>query len=81
MFVAAARALAEFSPALKDPTASLYPPLEGARNVSRAVALAVAREAVRSGLAASASDSDLPRQIDAKIWTPRYARYVRAGKS
>jgi malate dehydrogenase (oxaloacetate-decarboxylating) len=81
MFVAAARALAEFSPALKDPTASLYPPLEGVRNVSRAVALAVAREAVRSGLAASASDSDLSRQIDAKIWTPRYARYVRAGKN
>ena len=81
MFVAAARALAEFSPAMIDPTASLYPALEGIRNLSRNVALAVAKEAVRSGLAESVSDSDLERRIDAKIWTPRYARYVRAGRS
>lgn len=78
MFVAAARALAQFSPALKNPTASLYPALEGVRNVSREVALAVAREAVRSGLAESVSDNELERRIDGKIWTPRYARYVRA---
>jgi malate dehydrogenase (oxaloacetate-decarboxylating) len=77
MFVAAARALAEFSPALKDHTASLYPTLEGVRKVSREVAFAVAREAVRSGLAEPVSDSQLERKIDGKIWTPRYARYVR----
>ena len=81
MFVAAARALAEFSPAMIDPTASLYPALEGVRNLSRNVALAVAKEAVRSGLAESVSESDLERRIDGKIWTPRYARYVRAGRS
>jgi malate dehydrogenase (oxaloacetate-decarboxylating) len=81
MFVAAARALAEFSPAMSEPTASLYPALEGVRNLSRNVALAVAKEAVRSGLAESVSDSDLERRIDAKIWLPRYARYVRAGRS
>jgi malate dehydrogenase (oxaloacetate-decarboxylating) len=78
MFVAAARALAEFSPALQDPTASLYPALEGVRKVSRRVALAVAGEAVRLGLANAASKEDLERQIDAKVWIPRYARYVRA---
>jgi len=77
MFVAAARSLAEFSPALKDSTASLYPALEGVRNVSREVALAVAQEAVRSGLAEPVSDSQLEHKIDRKIWTPRYARYVR----
>lgn len=78
MFVAAARALAEFSPALQDPTASLYPALEGVRNVSRRVALAVAGEAVRLGLAESASKEELERKIDAKVWIPRYARYIRA---
>ena len=77
MFVAAARALAEFSPALKDPTASLYPTLEGVRNVSREVALAVAKEAMQSGLAESVFDRDLEHKIDRKIWAPRYARYVR----
>jgi malate dehydrogenase (oxaloacetate-decarboxylating) len=81
LFVAAARALAEFSPALIDPTASLYPALEGVRNLSRNVALAVAKEAVRSGLSESVSESNLERKIDAKIWTPRYARYVRVGRS
>jgi malate dehydrogenase (oxaloacetate-decarboxylating) len=78
MFVAAARALAEFSPALQDPTASLYPALEGVRKVSRRVALAVASEAVRLGLAKAASREDLERKIDTKVWIPRYARYVRA---
>jgi malate dehydrogenase (oxaloacetate-decarboxylating) len=78
MFVAAARALAEFSPALHDPTASLYPPLEGVRTMSRRVALAVGGEALRLGLANAASKEELERQIDAKVWIPRYARYVRA---
>jgi malate dehydrogenase (oxaloacetate-decarboxylating) len=78
MFVAAARALAEFSPALQNPTASLYPALEGVRKVSRRVALAVAGEALRLGLAKASSKEELERQIDAKVWIPRYARYVRA---
>ena len=79
MFVAAARALAEFSPALHDPAASLYPALEGVRTMSRRVASAVAGEALRSGLANAASIEELERQIDAKVWLPCYARYVRAG--
>src|SRR4029077_16946128 len=53
MFVAAARALAEFSPALHDEAASLYPALENVRRVSRCVALAVGSEAVRLGFAES----------------------------
>jgi malate dehydrogenase (oxaloacetate-decarboxylating) len=78
MFVAAARALAEYSPALDDPAASLYPALEGVRTMSRRVASAVAGEALRSGLANAASIEELERQIDAKVWLPCYARYVRA---
>jgi malate dehydrogenase (oxaloacetate-decarboxylating) len=80
MFVAAARALAEFSPALRDPAASLYPALEGVRTMSRRVASAVAGEALRSGLANAASIEELERQIDAKVWSPCYARYVRRGE-
>jgi malate dehydrogenase (oxaloacetate-decarboxylating) len=78
MFVAAARALAEFSPALSDPTASLYPALEGVRALSRRVALAVAGEAQRLGLAQATSKEELERRVDATMWVPRYARYVRA---
>jgi malate dehydrogenase (oxaloacetate-decarboxylating) len=78
MFTAAARALAEFSPALDDQTASLYPALENVRRVSRCVALAVGAEAARLGLAPSMTHEELKRRVEAKMWTPRYVRYVRA---
>lgn len=80
MFVAAARALAEFSPALHDPEASLFPALENVRNVSRSVALAVGAEARRLELA-EAAEEDLRRRIEEKIWIPRYTRYVRAAEA
>jgi malate dehydrogenase (oxaloacetate-decarboxylating) len=79
MFVAAARALAEFSPALhEDGAASLYPAIEHVRRVSRCVALAVGAEAVRLGLTEAMTRDELRRRVKAKMWTPRYARYVRA---
>ncbi|HZS07462.1 MAG TPA: NAD-dependent malic enzyme [Blastocatellia bacterium] len=78
MFVAAARALSEKSPALRDPTGSLFPPLEDVRSISRLVAMRVALEAQRAGLAEVASPEELERRIDAKMWRPRYVRYRRA---
>lgn len=74
MFVAAARALSAVSPARQDPTASLYPSLTGVRDVSRAVAQAVAAEAVRSGLAAPLSADEQAARIAATMWTPAYPR-------
>jgi malate dehydrogenase (oxaloacetate-decarboxylating) len=79
MFVAAARALAEFSPALhEDGGASLYPALERVRSVSRCVALAVGAEAIRLGLAEGMTRDKLTKRVHEKMWNPRYARYVRA---
>lgn len=75
MFFAAARALAEMSPALKDPDASLFPDLGTVRDVSRRVALAVGKTAQSQGHADAVSPEELDRRINAKIWTPRYARY------
>lgn len=77
MFVVAAQALSELSPAQHDPGASLFPPMEQVRDVSRHVALAVAAEAERAGLSSVTSPDDLARRIDATMWTPRYLRYVR----
>ncbi|NWG20202.1 MAG: NAD-dependent malic enzyme [Chloroflexi bacterium] len=74
MFVAAARALSSFSPARHDPADSLYPSLVQVRDVSRAVALAVAAEAVRSGLAAPLSADEQAARINATMWAPEYAR-------
>jgi malate dehydrogenase (oxaloacetate-decarboxylating) len=72
MFMAAARALAECSPARHDPAGSLLPPLAESRRVARAIALAVARSAQRDGLAAPCRPEELERLVDAKIWHPRY---------
>jgi malate dehydrogenase (oxaloacetate-decarboxylating) len=72
MFVAAAYALSEFSPALKDEKGPLYPPLEQIREISNSVALAVAVEAERCGLAEKRVACELYRRIAAKTWTPCY---------
>ena len=77
MFVAAARLLSEFAPVLFDPQAPLYPPLEQVREVSLKVAVAVAREAQRSGLAEVDLDN-LEQTITGKMWTPDYVPLRRA---
>jgi len=76
MFVAAALTLSDLSPALSDPSASLYPPLERVREASRKVAVAVAREGQRSGLAEQTSIDELEGHINEKIWTPNYRRLI-----
>jgi malate dehydrogenase (oxaloacetate-decarboxylating) len=73
MFVAAARVLSEFSPALIDPAAPLYPPLEKVREISRQVALAVGVEAQRAGLTQTKSIAELERCVGDKMWMPHYA--------
>jgi len=78
MFSAAARVLSEFSPALKDPDASLFPPLESVREISYRVALAVGIEAVQAGLTSTSVDS-LERLIADKMWSPRYLPLEHAG--
>jgi malate dehydrogenase (oxaloacetate-decarboxylating) len=77
MFVAAARALSEMSPALSDRMASLFPDLNVIREVSRLVAIAVGLEAQALGLAESTPREELERRVDEKMWTPRYLRYSR----
>jgi malate dehydrogenase (oxaloacetate-decarboxylating) len=72
MLLAAARALGEQSPALRDPNGSLLPAIGDIRRVARAVALAVARQAVDEGLAPKAEHSELKKRIVANQWTPDY---------
>ena len=77
MFLAAARTVAEFSPAKHDPAANLLPPLVEIRKLSFHVALAVAKQAQAEGLADSMSDENLAAAVRAKMWEPLYARYRR----
>ncbi len=76
MFIAAARALAEASPALQNPNANLLPPVRDLRDVSLAVALSVGIQAHREGLTQIPSDQ-IEDAIRAKIWTPEYRPYAR----
>ncbi|HLN98465.1 MAG TPA: NAD-dependent malic enzyme [Pyrinomonadaceae bacterium] len=79
MFVAAARVLSEFSPALQDPEAPLYPALEMVREISSRVALAVAREAQRTGLADGIGLDQLEQCLREKMWQPNYVPLRLAG--
>src|SRR5262249_37637389 len=72
MFMAAARALAALSPALRDETERLLPPVSELRAVSFAVANAVARQAQMDGVAAPGTQAALAGQVRALVWEPAY---------
>ncbi len=76
MFLAAMRALREQSPALKDPNAPLFPPIEAVRAASLKVALAVGQKACAEGVA-GCKESELERAIAARVWEPHYPTYCR----
>lgn len=77
MLMVAALALSERSPARKDPNGLLLPPLHDIRDVSRHIALAVAAQAQRQGLAAMTSPQELERRVDARCWSPHYRKIKR----
>jgi malate dehydrogenase (oxaloacetate-decarboxylating) len=72
MFMAAALALRDGSPALKDPQASLLPRLEDIRKIARHIAIAVAKQAQADGVADKTTDDEIEQRIDTTIWTPEY---------
>ena len=81
MFLAAARTVADLSPAKSDPRANLLPPLAELRHVSRQVAIAVAKQAVSEGLADLGGEEDVAACVRAKTWEPAYAPYRRLRKN
>jgi malate dehydrogenase (oxaloacetate-decarboxylating) len=72
MLLAAARALGEKSPALKDRNGSLLPPLRELRAVARHIAAAVATQAMEEGLAERLTQEELARRIVQCQWVPSY---------
>jgi malate dehydrogenase (oxaloacetate-decarboxylating) len=77
MFLAAARTIADLSPAKRDQNANLLAPLVDLRTISFHVAVATAKQAQADGLASPASDAEIAAAVRAKIWQPVYARYRR----
>ena len=72
MILAAARALAENSPAKRDPVACLVPDLEDLRGVAVDIAVAVGLEAQRAGVAPETTPEILRRRVIANQWSPAY---------
>ena len=78
MFLVAARALAEQVGDERLETGALYPPVEALSDISREVALAVATEAVASGVAGVSAGTDLAAVLDEAMWWPSYVPYIRS---
>jgi malate dehydrogenase (oxaloacetate-decarboxylating) len=73
MVMAAAKALAQLSPALEDKDGRLLPPIAESRKVGLIVAEAVGRQAIAEGVAGISSD--LTAALKAYVWEPVYVRY------
>jgi malic enzyme len=72
MFLAAATTLAGMIPADRLASGALYPRLSQLRPISRAIAVAVAREARDAGLAPIRTDEQIEAAVDTQMWTPEY---------
>jgi malate dehydrogenase (oxaloacetate-decarboxylating) len=72
MFLAAARALADYTCSHAPPQGSLYPNLCELREVSRLIAFKVAQTARDEGLGRSLDDASLQTSIDKFCWVPDY---------
>jgi malic enzyme len=76
MVLIAARTLAGAVTADRLSAGALYPPIAQLRAVSRSIALAVARDAISSGLALP--NESLEADLDAAMWWPAYVPYTPA---
>ncbi|SRR6266849_133385 len=76
MLLAAARALATNSPALKDSSAALLPPLTDIRRVAAEIAIAVGAEAQKAGVAPKLAEDELRRRVKASQWFPVYPSFA-----
>src|SRR6516162_2840567 len=76
MMMAAAKALGDQSPALKDPAASLLPNVRTFRDVARDVAYAVAAQANDEGMAPEFSQEKGRQAVAESQWTPEYSVYT-----
>jgi malate dehydrogenase (oxaloacetate-decarboxylating) len=77
MILAAAKELARLVPTRTNKQASLLPSLSDSRQLSRSIAQAVGRQAIKDGQAQVADEDSLQRELKANIWEPVYVPYLR----
>jgi malate dehydrogenase (oxaloacetate-decarboxylating)(NADP+) len=76
MFLIAARVLAHHVLDAELAQGRVYPELSRIREVSLAIAVAVAREAYQQGLASGAESADLEAEIRSQMFNPEYQKVV-----
>lgn len=81
MFMAASLALSDLAPALHTRGGALLPELSNIRDVSKVIALAVAKQAIKEGIASILSDDLIQQRIEATSWMPEYHVMELDGKS
>lgn len=72
MFLKAAYALSDLSPALKQEGASLFPMAAQVRDVARHIAFAVGLQAQQDGVAPQTSPEELRKSLEDNFWEPAY---------
>jgi len=77
MFLAAAEALAEMSPARHGPGHTLLPPVTALRHVALHVGAAVARQAYLDGLTQDFRPEEAEEIVRARMWEPVYESFAR----
>lgn len=80
LFIAAADAVANEVSSERLAQGCVFPEVKNIRDVERKVAIAVAREAVKLGLAPKRNDDEIVHIVDSAIWFPDYAEYRYKGK-
>ena len=77
MLIVSSATLAESSPLANTGAGSLLPPLTEIASLSKRIAFAVARQAMREGVAVELSDEQLSAAIERNYWLPEYRDYKR----
>ena len=78
MLMAASNALAECSPMVTGKGDAVLPPLKEIQEVSRKIALAVAKQAQADGVALETTEEMLVEAIQRNFWMPNYRSYRRS---
>lgn len=72
MLARASEALSDHAPILQHPFGSLLPELKDARKVAKAIAFAVAKQAIEEKIAPFQEEAKLKMKIEELIWDPKY---------
>ncbi|GLO60622.1 NAD-dependent malic enzyme [Vibrio sp. MACH09] len=78
MLMESSRALADCSPLLKDKNGAVLPPLEEITQVSKHIAFAVAKKAMKQKVAPMRTDERVAEKLEMQFWKPVYREYKRS---